>query len=144
WDGGRSWINTSTLFLRYNAMKGYVDGTRDRGAKSGRPMRMERMETDAPLAALAEEMTDLPEPAKAWRRGSKPPPRFSAPQPPYDPLPVIEKERLHSPEKVVEHYAHRLLQMPLTRDRRKVLVEALEGDGGAFDPRLPGAAERVR
>lgn len=149
WDGGRNWINTSTLFLRYNAMKRFVDGTRGGGSKAGRAMRMERngrmdRMKDAPLAALADEMRELPEPVREWLREIRMPPHYSEAQPPYDPLPILERERLNTAEKVVEHYVSRLLQMPLTRDRQKVLMEALEAGGVRFDPRMPGAVERVR
>lgn len=33
WDGGRAWISTSTLYVRYNAMAGVLFGTTGRGAK---------------------------------------------------------------------------------------------------------------
>jgi hypothetical protein len=189
WDGGRAWINTSTLFIRYNTMAGSIYGSqrsgRDRGfeqyvarlaaigigrgmedaaveeeeTRPGAQARGERqrsgiaartgrgrvdtgddggmtagammpgpvaMAADEEMDALATAVARLPEPARDWLRDLPLPPQFSGPQPPYDPMPVIEEHRLTTPQAIVDHYAARLLPVPLSSERKQVLVRALE------------------
>lgn len=173
WDGGRAWINTSTLFLRYNAVGAFLKGTPDRSDAEYRrftarlaslgiganavtdappsPTRRarqlpplttrvgEQMEGDDSMAAA---IRSLPNEARAWLRQIRLPRQYSAAQPPYDPAPALESYRLTTARSVVEHYAKRLLHVPLPDDRVNALVKGLQGSG--FDPKSPAAAPAIR
>jgi len=77
WPGGRMWINTSTLFVRYNTGYRLLDGQLPRVDKSH----------------LSDETKDAPD-ANA----------------------------------VVDYWVNRLIQRPITADKRQVLIEALGTD----------------
>lgn len=158
WVGGRSWINTSTLFARYNAVAGLVYGSGGRQFKplnllENRLARLVRerepvadagMQSQEMNTAMSGIMADLPEQAKTWLDKIQAPPQFSSPQPAYDPRAVLEKHRLRTPEAIVDHYVDRLLQSPLPRDRRSVLVRSLAPDGMRFDPTSEEGIRRIR
>jgi uncharacterized protein (DUF1800 family) len=182
WDGGRAWINTSTLFIRYNMTQGLINGTRgqpvrdrfierlsDRlaqigiGSGSVKTMKVADLSSGKELAdasddksmmmpaemeeqvgGLAASVKKLPENAQEWLRNVQLPPRYTGVQPQYDPMPVIEKDRLETPEKVVDYYVRRVLQMDLPLDRKQTLIQALAASGGKFDSKDPATAQRVR
>lgn len=180
WDGGRSWITTSTLFIRYNTMKALLEGTPGRGSRPRIAALMERsdrrrepprldgaraagggeaMEMPAerdgemamvapaergPLGRMAAETEGLPEQARVWLESIELPQQYSGAQTRYDPAPTVRKLRQVRAADVVDHYVNRLLGMPLPKDRREVLIEALEPDGRALDAEAPGAAPRIR
>jgi len=107
WDGGAAWITTSTLYNRYNAPALLVFGTNDREFQQRR-RRMNRMieESVGREAMMANE-------------------GLLTSQPPYDPTPVILANELTSVERVVDHYLNRLLQRPISAERRQVLIDTL-------------------
>ncbi len=184
WDGGRMWINTSTLFIRYNVMAGLLNGTRggrDRpymgqrlaaiGIGKGKPAAIpvlgkasaekpddkqadgammkdetpdREMILDPRMRELASTIDTLPEPAKEWLRQIQMPPQFSQPQIPYDPMPVIDKYKLTTPQAIVDHYVGRLLPVRLPEDRKQILLRALVADGGTFNLRASDAPDRIR
>jgi uncharacterized protein (DUF1800 family) len=74
WPGGRMWINTSTLFVRYNTAYRLIDGQLPRSDKS----------------RLNEETKDAPDAGA-----------------------------------VVDYWLNRLIQRPVSSDKRQVLIEAL-------------------
>ena len=86
----------------------------------------------------------LPPDAQDWLRNVQLPPRYSADQPAYDPMPVLQEQRLSTPEAVVGYYVRRLLQMELPGERKQVLVQALLATGGKFDLNDPATPKRVR
>jgi uncharacterized protein (DUF1800 family) len=156
WDGGRTWITTSTLFIRYNTLGALIDGSGGRGnvrppgrarairalagAATSSPA-MATMEGDDSALLMGAER--LPAPAREWLASLPAVPQLSRSQQPYDPMPVIRKHKLATPRAVVEHYARRLLAVPLRADQVSTLaaVLAVQGrlDAGASD-----APERVR
>ena len=78
WVGGRTWINTSTLFQRYNAAAGIINGTRGQGAKMQERSRMRLVAlgvgeaNDDERMTLDEEMTDRMEKRGKARKTSNP------------------------------------------------------------------------
>ncbi len=181
WDGGRAWINTSTLFIRYNTVAGLLNGVPGRGPgdrmarladrladigigtgssrsiavadlsekKAGDPdpgdaMMMMSAEEEERLDEMGAIVKKLPERAQEWLRSVQLPPRYNAPQPEYDPMPVLREHKLTRPEAVVDHYVRRLLQTELPKERKQVLVQALLATGGGFDVNDPALPRRIR
>ncbi|GMU36014.1 MAG: DUF1800 family protein [Phycisphaerae bacterium] len=103
WDGGVKWVNTSTLLERYNFATVPLYGAD--APREGEMM--QRMMQDTPGGmAIAQRDANLD-------------------QPPYDPLPVLERYDLRTPEQVVDHYVKRLLQQEIPDDQRAALVAHL-------------------
>ncbi len=150
WDGGQKWINTATLFNRYNFVGGllYGDG---RERRSDRRMAALAGSTDEPADATSESalndeaaaverdidsmMADAMSPRSRLGRNH---------QPEYDPTPAIESEGLDTPEKLVDHYAARLLARPLPPEKREQLVEYLRGAQEIDRGGLPANPRRRR
>jgi uncharacterized protein (DUF1800 family) len=111
WDGGFSWITTSTLYNRYNTICTILDGNDNQQTRQRRAMMREAAQSslgkEAPMMMSGEED------------------RF---QPAYDPMIVIHAEGLMTDEQVVDYFTHRLLQRPISDDRRAVLLEAFNQD----------------
>lgn len=126
WDGGASWITTSTLFDRYNVLGVVLEGTDTPPARRQRQRLLKRLEeTFGGEAALG-------------------PNDVSPTQPAYDPMPVVQAENLRSAPKVVDYFVKRLLQRPIDRNRRKVLIDALLKEVGKRKMTSPQNAGALR
>ena len=112
WDGGMAWINTSTLFNRYNALAHVVFGNDN--AQFRRRSRRQREQLERTLGAEA---------PKSMSMNAD---DLFRPQPAYDPMPVVKKRRLATAEDIVDHYLRRLLQRPVDPQSRRKLIDALE------------------
>lgn len=105
WDGGATWITASTLYNRYNVLGALVAGNDDDQSRRRRQQRIASMrESLGGESFLSDDMT-------------------ARTQPPYDPRPHMKKHRLTTLERIVDHYAKRLLQRPLNPAKRKLLIE---------------------
>ena len=144
WDGGEKWINTATLFNRYNFVAGLVHGGgRDRA-------RRDRKRRGAIRSDAARGNSDSPGDDPGQRRmamgmmmgsGSR---LENRPQPAYDPTPLLSAQKLESPEDIVDFYAGHLLAVRLSADKRQALVDFLTGDDARTRRRAPSKAARVR
>ncbi len=158
WPGGRTWITTSTLFVRYNfagllLYGGGRPAAADPDAIGTTAMReaanRDRMKPDAadpPMRRRLDEILgpdDSPLKTKLLQ-GLRPPPEPTAYQPPYDPGPTLKRFGLTTAGQVVDHYVDRMLQTALPADRRRTLVQTLAPDGRPFDPTGPQSAVRIR
>lgn len=123
WPGGSKWINTATLFERYNIAGALINGV-------GRFRPAEMLQAADRRARYRSEM----EPVQ--RRGTQT-------QPPFDPLPELTARKLTTAPQVVQFYHDHLLAVPLTTEQRMALVEYLEEDG-PFDGLARGAVDKVR
>ncbi|HVT90676.1 MAG TPA: DUF1800 family protein, partial [Tepidisphaeraceae bacterium] len=94
WPGGRSWINTSTLFVRYNTSVWLAGG-------------------GVPIAGGRGGVA-------RFVGGRGPGPFRGANLPRFNPKPAG-----NSAEEVVDDWVARLIQRPISNERRRVLVEAL-------------------
>jgi len=103
WDGGLTWINTATLYNRYNVCGRLVSGTGGPGRRGGGRMMMRAAGDDPILAEQA---------------------RPTGEQPAFDPMPIVERNGLSKPEAVVDHFVDRLIGQPLTDERRGTLIDA--------------------
>jgi uncharacterized protein (DUF1800 family) len=110
WDGGDTWITTSTMFNRYNFMCSLIEGTDDPMHRRDRQRRIRQMRENVGAEAVESEELAM---------------RF---QPALDPMPMIRTAKIRTPEKVVDYFLDRLLQRPVERNRRAVLLEAFKGD----------------
>lgn len=140
WDGEQKWINTATLFQRYNTIGSMLNG----GDGPGRDRMARRMARRA--AAAADDDGNDEEAGMMMMGGSKSArSRLSGErQPEYDPMPVVREFDLKSAEDIVGFYERLLLSRPLSERKRGQLVAYLDGDSGKFDPAAKNAAERVR
>jgi len=142
WDGGTEWINTATLFHRYNTVGGLIHGT---GGEPRRPAAMlagrgaakaETPEAGAMAAESMPAMTDgKPQPMSRAAGGK---------QPPYDPLWAIREQGLQTPEQIVDLFVGHLLAVPLSAEKRTALVAYLAGESGKLNLGDRRTAERVR
>lgn len=126
WPGGEKWINTSTLFVRYNVVGGLIHGQTFRDAN--------RAGSDRDVASTAEATND-----ETPMRDTG----ASARQPTYDPITPLRSLGLRSAEQIVEHYQSLLLAVPLSSEKSDALVRYLRA-GGEFNLDAPEAAKRVR
>ncbi len=127
WDGGATWITSSTLFNRYNVLGGVIAGNDNPQARRRRERLSQVMREN--LGNEAVMMNDITE----YR-----------PQPAYNPIPVVESYKLNTAEKVVDHFAKRLLQRRLKPDRRKLLIDAIKPNFRAKDLKSDRNAELIR
>jgi uncharacterized protein (DUF1800 family) len=98
WPGGRMWINTSTLFVRYNT------GVYLAGGGSALFPKMGGRKFDT----VAKGNKDQQSPAVNFQ-------------------PYTVDQGMVSAEDVVDQWVNRLIQRPIDTDKRKVLVDALNG-----------------
>ena len=88
-------------------------------------------------AAQAERVRDLLD-------NLRPAPFLAQTHRPYDPRPILERYRLRTPERIVEHYVDRLLPSRLSEDKTAMLVSMLSPPDRPYDADAPGAPRRVR
>lgn len=129
WAGGTKWINTATLFNRYNIVSLMVQG----GGADRRPAAKDDMNDEEMRAMMAAGGSME---AKSRMEGDRR-------QPAYDPTPALRDNKLTTAEHVVDYYSTALLAAPLDSEKRTALVEYLDG-GKKFDAKAKTAAERVR
>jgi len=96
WPGGRMWINTSTLFVRYNMAVNLAGG----GSILFPKMGGRRFDT----------------PAKGNQDVQSPPANFQ---------PAAVVQTADSAEDLVDQWVQRLIQRPISPDKRQVLIDAL-------------------
>ncbi len=131
WDGGTKWINTATLFTRYNTIAGLVYGTPGAQRRNERRLRQ----------AAAKAGVDFQQMMASSNGATR---MLGADQPPYDPRPVLERYELRTAGQIVDFYAEHLLAVPLPEDKRAELVTYLQGDAKRFDPTARATLDRVR
>lgn len=139
WDGGKAWINTATLFTRYNTVGGLVHGGGDRQRPGAMAMRAEPENDEAIVVGGVSVIPAMPSgemKPKARLQGEA--------QPAYDPLPVLREHRLSEPGAIVDFYVRHLLAAPLSTPKRDELVKYLVGEDGKFSLSNAGVAPRVR
>lgn len=107
WDGGKSWITTSSLLKRYNFLGKLLDGNDNARERRHHQQRQERM-----VELLGEEAGTMKD-------------DFPPLQPAYDPMPIIKNEKLKTAGVVVDHFVDRLLQRPIAPERRRALIKAV-------------------
>jgi len=125
WDGGVAWINTATLFERYNFAAGLIYGGQ---APRARHLTGDLLEDPAPMAAVIR-------PAKR---------DLNTDQPMFDPSPILRKYHLDSAEAIVDHFVARLWQREPDPATREALVEHVRRLGGDIKPDGADTAAAVR
>ncbi len=125
WDGGVAWINTATLFERYNFANGLIYGS-----EAPRPRN--------PANALLEDNMEMAPFVKAARRDP------NSDQPPFDPAPMLRKYRLDSAEAIVDHFVARLWQRTPEAAQRAALIAHVRRVGGDLKPDGADTAAAVR
>jgi hypothetical protein len=145
WDGGEKWINTATLFNRYNFVGGllYGDGREPRRERGMAAPDQTDEAAETPLndeAAAVEQSLDSMMAAAMSPRSRL----GQGHQPAYDPTPVVESDDLDTPEKLVDHYAARLLAKPLPPEKREQLIEYLRDAQDGDDRVDPSNSPRRR
>lgn len=129
WNGGAAWINTATLFTRYNAVVGLLNGG------GGRPRRL--MANDEAPESEETGMTRSAAPAARSRiNGGQ--------QAPFEPASILRNRNLDSAEAVVDFFSERLLAGPLPPEKRELLIQYLLAGGKKFRKEASWSDERVR
>jgi uncharacterized protein (DUF1800 family) len=140
WPGGAAWINTATLFHRYNTVGTIVHGS------AGRARRVTvRMPPGNDEVAVVDtsEMVSAMSAAATPRRAPKS--RLEGRgQPTFDALTPLRAAGASSAAEIVDFYAVHLLAAPLAPEKRERLIEYLAGPDGCFSLDEQRADERVR
>ncbi len=144
WRGGTAWINTATLYNRYNVIGSAIAG----GAVDPRTRAVQRSlagdsspDSNANASAAEDVATDEERmmagalAAKSRLRGG--------PQPPLDPERLLESRASASADEVVDFLVAHLLAAPLGPGKRDQLVHYLR-EGGPLDLSKPASEQRVR
>ncbi|MBK8914852.1 MAG: DUF1800 domain-containing protein [Phycisphaerales bacterium] len=127
WDGGEKWINTATLFNRYNVVSSLLRG--DTSA-AGRRFRAQAGEDNDEQTGAMKTMS-----AQSRIAAGKPVA--------YDPLKSL-RGAVTTPEQIVDFYVRHLLATSLPSIKREQLIDYVRGSGGEFSLSAPGTAERIR
>jgi hypothetical protein len=108
WDGGAAWINTATMYHRYNVAGRLISGTGDgRTGRGGWGQRRRAADDDDEMMMLAEALVP------------------TGPQSTFDPAPILRRHDLQTAEAVLDHFLERMLPRPMSAPRRAVLLETL-------------------
>ncbi len=156
WDGGRMWINTSTLFIRNNFGTALMIGT-DHGARRTMPNKKAGAEdgdtameeAGRPPSDYVERMVNakLAGPQFADARQTllkmQAPTFYTAPEPAYDPLETLKTYHLETADQVIAHYVKQLDLIDVAPDQMKILQDTLNA-GHPFAPDNPDAANKIR
>lgn len=155
WDGGRMWINTSTLFIRNNFGTGLMSGYQSAAAKGMQFVREvdEEEEMQVDQNAMKNQLIDkvlrrkLPaekfDAVKAIVEKLPSPTFYTSVQPPYDPTAALVKYKLTSAEQVIDHYIQRLNLVEVGGEQRQILLATLNA-GKPYDPADPAAVAKIR
>lgn len=126
WPGGRRWINTATVFTRYNFASDVLLGTggdRGIGAMMRRGQRREHRRD-----RLIRDLSDIDGLAIPDVQLE------SAPQPPFDPAPIMEAYHLSNADRTLNHMIDRFWQQDVNPVQRRELRLLLTEPGDKFDP----------
>ncbi len=153
WDGNEDWINTATLFGRYNAASALVAGSGDLDRRRESLRRRRERRSDDAGAAEPAEMRDAPRMMSDVESSERndlndemqPVSRLGGnAQKPYDPFEAVERERLRDPAEIVGYFATRLLASGLSDRKQQVLIDYLSDGASQFDPAKPENVRRLR
>ena len=128
WDGGATWINTATLYKRYNTVAAMIKGSGRRGGKPSQSM------TSAAPEMASDPGMMSPEPKVRSSRGR---------QPAYDVLGVVKSAGLKDAPEIVEYLVGHFLAVPLEGGKKDQLIAYLD-DGGSFRLTSREAPNRLR
>lgn len=133
WPGGAAWINTATLYTRYNTVVGILNGG---GRRPQRNMANdEAPENDEAMNSMTTMTADKPA-ARSRVRGGQ--------QPAFDPAPLVRNRNLDSAEAIVDFFADRLLATSLPPNKRETLIQYLLGGGKKFRKDAGWSGDRIR
>ncbi|MDX2199563.1 MAG: DUF1800 domain-containing protein [Phycisphaerae bacterium] len=130
WDGGEKWVNTATLFTRYNTVGGLIFGDENRRGRFLQRMLNDEESNEEGAMSMGGVS------AKARTRVN--------PQPTLNVRDWLADPELATAERIVGHFADNLLAVPLPSEKRALLVSYLEGESGRFTPRGKEAEQRLR
>lgn len=146
WDGGEKWINTATLFTRYNVVGGLIYGdprAARRDAAAMRPM-TEAPENDE-VASVGGTSVVVDDPSMQMM-GQSPSPASrlrGRPIPPLDVMRFVREQELTTAEQIVDFFGRHLLATPLASSKREQLVSYLIGEDGDFSIEDSGEQRRI-
>lgn len=144
WDGNEEWINTATLFIRYQTVGGLVHG--EAGRRDRRPLRERAARLAAAGGASDAPMMMQSAEDDAGPRNDEMLPvsrRVNQRQQPYDAMEAVRRNDLRTAEQVVDYFVAHLLATPLDARKRQVLLNYLNGEANDFTPEARDAARRV-
>ncbi|MCA9254845.1 MAG: DUF1800 family protein, partial [Phycisphaerales bacterium] len=108
WDGGETWITSSTLFNRYNVLGRLLTGTKTAEVERQREQRLRRASRVLQAASI-----DIGEDDKCPT------------QPVYDPMPIVRAANVKSCEELADLFIDRLLQRKIAPERRQTVIDAI-------------------
>ncbi|HPF41414.1 MAG TPA: DUF1800 domain-containing protein [Phycisphaerae bacterium] len=108
WDGGETWITSSTLFNRYNVLGRLLTGTKTAEAERQREQRLRRASRVLQAASI-----DIGDDDKCPT------------QPVFDPMPIVRAASVKSCEELADLFINRLLQRKIAPERRQTVIDAI-------------------
>lgn len=133
WPGGEAWINTATLFTRYNTAGGLVFG--EAGARPRRP-RAEAANDETPDEVDAMMMKDGEMAAQSRMTGGR--------QPPLEVVKLVRQRGVATAEDAVGFLVSHLCAGGLPTAKQAELVRYLPGEDGKFALDEKDAEDRLR
>lgn len=109
WDGGETWITSSTLFNRYNVLGRLISGTQGARDIERRRTRRLRRASQVLSAASIEVGDDDKCPL----------------QPAFDPMPIVRAAGVKNAEQLADLFINRLLQRKIAPERRQSIIDAV-------------------
>ncbi len=108
WDGGETWITSSTLFNRYNVLGRLISGTNDASIRRQREQRLRRATRVLSVAEIEVGEDDR-----------------CPPQPAFDPMPLVRASGAKSADELADYFIELLLQRRIEPDRRATVIDAI-------------------
>ncbi|MCA9245253.1 MAG: DUF1800 domain-containing protein, partial [Phycisphaerales bacterium] len=132
WQGGATWINTATLFSRYNVVSAML-APPPRGRDVDKSQWNDEEMFDRTMADMSMRSMDMEEKSRVDQRG------YVA----FDPVSVVESYDLKSAREIVDFFAARVLALPLSEAKAALLTEYLCGGEREFRPKGRSAGVRL-
>lgn len=132
WPGGATWINTATLFNRYNVVSAML-APAPRGRAVDKSEWNDEEMFERSMAEMSMRSMDMEEKSRVSQRG------YVA----FDPLAVVESYELKTAREIVDFFATRVLATPLSEQKAELLADYLRADGKEFRPKMRKADERL-
>lgn len=139
WDGGQKWINTATLFSRYNYAGKLLRGEAAADNRARALARAVVSKDEEPDEKMAMTGISAMQPSQAKSR-------LTAGRPAaFDPMILVRRYELSDAEEIVKFFAAHLLAAPLPDGKQERLIHYLSGGGKSpFSITAPDAADRIR
>jgi hypothetical protein len=140
WDGGRAWVNSATLLIRYNLTRDLLlqssrEARKGYGKKGSKTKEQSKKKKSGQNDMQMEQMGQMDDQRKRSKR------RRASQRPTIGLLKRFES--YESADEVINHLILLFLQKPLPESRMAKLREVMSPEGVTFDPKSRQTQERI-